>query len=125
MLTDKIKAAISAKTPFRADRLNTVPIVIALLINIIHWLVILINIRPSSQKILLHFNVISGPDLVAQSFFVYFIPSAALVFLALNFYLARQFYGKEKLSAYFLNFFTIPIQLIFFTATIILVISNA
>jgi len=47
-----------------------------------------------------------------------------LILLIINLVIASAFYKKEKLAAYFLNIATIPVQLVFFAATIILIIIN-
>ncbi|MBI2607709.1 MAG: hypothetical protein HYW51_02705 [Candidatus Doudnabacteria bacterium] len=126
MLEDRINEAISSKKTYLSDRLSRLGLVSAAVLNIIHWLVLLINIQPSREKILLHFNVVYGADLVAASFFLYLIPAVALVFFAVNLFLGSRLYNKnEKLAAYFLSSFSVLVQVIFLIATIILININA
>lgn len=125
MLQDKINEVISSNKTYLNDPVNLITITFALLLNIIHWVVLLINIQPTNQKVLLHYNVIYGADLVAQSFFLYLIPGTALVFFLVNFFVSRKMYKKEKLASYFINYFSILIQAIFIVATLILISINA
>ncbi|MDP4001104.1 MAG: hypothetical protein Q8P83_02600 [bacterium] len=125
MLQDKINEVISSNKTYLNDRVNLITSTFALLINIIHWVVLLINIQPTNQKVLLHYNVIYGADLVAQSFFLYLIPGTALVFFLVNFIVSRKMYKKERLASYFINYFSILIQTIFIAATLILININA
>ena len=111
-------------TGFIQDPLNSISLGVSAVLNIIHWIILSSNILPGKTGILLHYNVIYGPDLIERSLYIYFIPVLALVLLLLNMFIASKFYKKEKLAAYFLNIASIPVQLIFLTASIVLVIAN-
>jgi hypothetical protein len=110
---------------FLQDPLNSVSLGVSAVLNIIHWIILSSNIRAGRSNILLHYNVVYGPDLIEKSLYIYLIPLLALVLLVVNMALANKFYKKEKLAAYFLNIATIPVQLIFLTASIVLIIANA
>jgi len=105
--------------------MNSYSLGIAGLLNIIHWVVLYIKIRPGKNNILLHYNVVYGPDLVEKSFYLYWIPLLALILLAVNILVAANFYKKEKLASYFLNIASIAVQVVFFVATVILIVVNA
>ena len=124
MFVTKLQEALASKRPFFADPLNFVSIGLAALLNIIHWLILFIKIRPGSARILLHYNVVYGPDLVDKSTFVYLIPLVALIFFILNLYTSAVFYKKEKLAAYFINIASVAVQLIFLVASLVLIVSN-
>ena len=124
MFVAKLNEVLASKRSFLADRLNYSSLGIAGLLNIIHWLGLYSKIKPSQTKLLLHYNVVYGPDLVEKSLYIYWIPLLALILLLINFFVSGVFYKQEKLASYFLNISSIAIQLIFFTASIVLIVAN-
>lgn len=124
MFLSKLNEVLTSKQSFISDRLNQAGIGLALLINIIHWAILLIKISPFNGNILLHYNVVSGADFVDKSTYIYAIPGIALAILAVNFLLTFYFYKKEKLAAYFTAFAMIPVQIIFLVASIVLIVIN-
>lgn len=125
MFVAKLNEVLSSKKSFIADPLNYGSLGAAGLLNIIHWLILFSKIRPSKTQILLHYNVVYGPDLVSKSLYIYWIPLLALILLLVNVSVASVFYKKEKLAAYFLNISSIVVQLIFLVASIVLIVANA
>src|SRR3989338_6835129 len=123
MFIAKLNEVLASKRSFIADPLNTVSIGITAALNIIHWLILYIKIKPGDANILLHYNVIYGRDLIGKSSYIYLIPATALLFLIVNILIAGKFYKSEKLAAYFLNFASIAVQLIFLAATLVLIIA--
>ncbi|MGE5392652.1 MAG: hypothetical protein ACM3NH_02815 [Candidatus Saccharibacteria bacterium] len=83
-----------------------------------------IKIRPGEVSLLLHYNVVYGPDLVDKGYYVYFIPAIALGALAVNSGLAVFFYSREKLAARFLSILSVVVQLIFIAASAALIVVN-
>ncbi len=124
MFVAKLNEVLASKKSFISDPINSRSLVGAGLLNIIHWILLLIKIKPSSTNILLHYNVVYGSDLISKSWYVYWIPLLALILLLLNFFVSSLFYKKEKLASYFLSMATIAVQLIFLSASIILIIAN-
>lgn len=124
MFLTKLNEVLASKKTFISDRANLLSLSVGLLINIIHWVILYIKIRPGSHSILLHYNVIYGPDLVDKSIYAYFIPGIALGILLFNILVSINFYKREKLASYFLNAAGIPVQLIFFAATLVLINAN-
>ncbi|OGE74166.1 MAG: hypothetical protein A3I07_01550 [Candidatus Doudnabacteria bacterium RIFCSPLOWO2_02_FULL_42_9] len=124
MFSTKLHEALASKKPFISDRMNSVGISVAFLINIIHWITLYIKIKPTEEQLLLHYNVILGADFIGRSLYLYWIPLLALVLLFVNLILAIRFYRKEKLASYFISFSSIPVQLVFFAATIVLIFVN-
>jgi len=124
MFLTKLNEVLSSEKSFISDRLNFASLGVALLINIIHWVSLYIKIKPSNQNILIHYNIIYGPDFVEKASYVYFIPGLALVIFLANSFISAVFYKKEKLPAYFLNFATIAVQVIFLAATITIILIN-
>ncbi|MBI4363350.1 MAG: hypothetical protein HY545_00695 [Candidatus Doudnabacteria bacterium] len=124
MFLEQLNQLLASRKSFISDRLNVLGFGFSLLINIIHWLILLIKIKPGSENILLHYNVVYGPDFVERASFIYIIPLIALVFLIINLILSNFYYDKEKTASVFLTFATIAVQLVFLAASIILVIAN-
>lgn len=124
MFITKLNEVLSSKKSFVADPLNSVSLGICLLINIIHWVILYIKIKPGNRYILLHYNVVYGSDLVGKSTYIYLIPFVALILLLINALVASFFYKKEKLASYFLNIASVAIQLIFLAASLVLIIAN-
>lgn len=109
---------------FLMDRMNLNSLLIGFLINIIHWGLLYIKIKPNQTNILLHYNVVYGSDVVAKSLYIYWIPLLALILFLINLTVAKIYFKKEKLVAYFINFASIPVQIIFFVASIVLILAN-
>lgn len=124
MFVTKLQEALSSRRTFIADRLNFVGLALSLLINIIHWLILYIKIKPTNTRILLHYNVLIGSDIVSAAKYIYLLPILALFFLILNTIVAAVFYKKEKLPSYFLNLSSIVVQIIFLIASMVLVVAN-
>ncbi|MBI2355680.1 MAG: hypothetical protein HYV13_00555 [Candidatus Doudnabacteria bacterium] len=124
MLLDKLNQLLASKRPFISEPFNLVPIALALLFNIIHWVILASKVKISSSSIVLHYNVIYGADLIDKAYAIYIIPAAALLILIINFLLANYFFKREKLAAFFINFSTVIVQLIFLIASINLIRIN-
>jgi hypothetical protein len=85
---------------------------------------IYIKIKPGSENILLHYNVIYGTDLVDKGIYAYIIPGLALLFLLINATVSFFIFQKEKLASYFLGMANVPVQVIFLAAALTLVLAN-
>ena len=114
-----------ASDSFFLDRLNFNSLMFAAVLNIIHWLILYIKIKPDQTNILLHYNVVYGSDVVAKSLYIYWIPLLALILFVINFIFAKVYYKKEKLIAYFINISQIVVQLIFLVASLVLIVANS
>ena len=124
MFLNKLNEVLASKRSFISDRLNLGLNAAALLINIIHWIVLFLKIKPTEPSIVLHYNVIYGADLVDRAAFIYMIPASALLILILNYLVANFLSRREKLTGYFLGFASIAIQVVFLLATFSLIIVN-
>ena len=124
VLRGKLNEVLSSKKSFISDKFNLLPLSLSLLINIIHWVMLLIKIKPSASSIVLHYNVVYGVDLVDKASFIYTIPATALAIFLLNLAVSNYLYRREKLAAYFLNLSGIMVQIIFLVATLSLIVIN-
>jgi len=120
----KLNEVLASKKSFVSDRINFGSLGIAALLNIIHWLILYSKIKPTQSNLLLHYNVIFGADMIGKSIYLYWIPLLALIVLIFNISLSVNFYKKEKLASYFINVASVPVQIVFLVATIVLILIN-
>ncbi|HEX9503180.1 MAG TPA: hypothetical protein VF974_02555 [Patescibacteria group bacterium] len=125
MFLTKLKEVLASKRSFVSDRITVLSLGISGLLNIIHWVILYIKIKPSETRLLLHYNVVYGPDFVGSSLYIYWIPLLALILLVVNSIAAAGFYNREKLAAHFISLASIAVQIVFLIATINLIIANA
>lgn len=126
MFLEQLNQLVSSKKSFYSDKLNLISLLIAIAVNIIHWLILLFKIKAGSNvDILIHYNVIYGADFVQKAKFAYLIPLVALIFLVGNSLLSNFYFSKERSASYFLNFSTIAVQVVFLIASIVLVLANS
>ncbi|MBX4186835.1 MAG: hypothetical protein KW802_01065 [Candidatus Doudnabacteria bacterium] len=125
MFLTKLKEVLASKRSFVSDRINVLNFGLSGLLNIIHWVILYIKIKPSHDNVLLHYNVVYGADFIERSLYLYWIPLLALVLLIINGIMAASFYKKEKLASYFLAIASIAVQIVFLVATINLILINA
>ncbi len=95
-------------------------VALALLVNIITWLIIYTQIRPSSEVVPLHYGIFYGTDLIGKGYYIYLIPLAGLAILALNHYFYRKILVKEPLAAKSLIVIALVVQLLILLAVIFL-----
>jgi len=98
---------------------------LAILLNIIHWAILYIKIKPDSTDRVLQYNIIYGAEIVGKSWYIFFIPLLALVIIGVNLILGSVFYNKEKLATHFLAIATVVVQIIFLVASLVLININA
>jgi len=124
MLRDKLNEVIASRKQFSEDSSNRWGFSIALIINIIQWVILYFKLGVTSSALLLNYNVIYGSKLVGPGFYVYWLPAIALAFLVFNVAVASSFYKREKLPAYFLAYASIAVQLVFLVGVIVLATTN-
>lgn len=84
----------------------------ALFLNLANWTLLVIFIRPVDFSIILHYNVYFGVDLIGDWWQPYVLPFMGIVFLAVNFILAYEFYKqKERIASYILLLASLMIQM--------------
>ncbi len=125
MLREKLNQVLASRKPFASDSMNRAGFALALLVNIIHWLALYFKLNSGGANILLHYNVVYGPESIGPAVYAYNLPAVGLLLLVINLLVASSFYKKEKLPAYFLGFATLAIQLIFLAAGLVLIVINA
>ncbi len=86
--------------------------VLALVLNIISWLVIATQIKPNAEVIPLHYNIFYGPDLVGKGYYAYIIPSVGLLVLLVNFGLYKYAIKKEPFAAKVIVSISLVVQIL-------------
>lgn len=74
----------------------------SLLLIIILVLTIFFNLRPTSEPMALHYNVLVGVDLVKKGLNIYQLPLIAVIVLVYNLILAKKLYDFESYASYIL-----------------------
>jgi hypothetical protein len=100
------------------------PLLAALLVNIIQWVVIIIKTRLEVQPIPLHFNSSYGIELVGPAFWLLELPVVGLLLMALNTVLAKRLYGARPFLAILLNYGSLLIQLSLLLVLVIIIFLN-
>lgn len=106
------------------DRLIFVSLLAAAVSNIILWVALGGKFGWSVEKIPLHFNVIYGIDLVAESRLLYVMPLIGAFLLGLNAGLASFLYPQNKLQSYFLCFAALLLQIVLLLGVFVIIVLN-
>lgn len=97
----------------------------AFFLNVAIWILLAIFIRPVDFKIIFHYNVYFGVDLIGDWWQPYILPAMGLVFLVVNLGLAFRFYQqRERIAAYILLLASLMIQVGLLIASAAIVVIN-
>lgn len=94
------------------------------LINLATWLILLINIKPQSNVIVLHYTVYFGVDLVGGWLEALLIPAFGLVIWLTNTMIAAFFAERYRVASYFFLILTPAMELLLLMAAIFVVVAN-
>jgi len=106
------------------DRVVKINFFLSLFINISLWLLVLWQTKNFDELIPLLYNIYFGIDLLGFWYQIYLLPGLGLLFFLVNFALAGILYSKEKIISYFLVGGSTFSQIIFFLATIFIILIN-
>lgn len=106
-------------------RLVLVSHAVAILLNIILWIILFIKFGVSTRPLPLHFNIVYGIDFVGKAYHVYEIPAAGLLILIINLIFEKIFFRVETIFGYFFLFAAAGIQLFLLIAALALIVFNA
>ena len=107
-----------SRSVFLSDKIVWGNILTAAFLFIILLLVILFKLKPSSEQIALHYNVLVGVDIVGPGWRVYELPILPLVFSLYNLALARSFHKIEPMASYILLIGATLVWLVFLATAI-------
>jgi TctA family transporter len=78
-------------------------------------------IRPTSEQMFLHYNIIFGIDLIGEWWKLYLMPAAMLVVIILNFIISYFYYRHNRFISRYVAFSTAFIGLMFTIASNLIV----
>lgn len=108
----RFKKKLSPTEGLLSDRSSQILLVVGLLFNISAWIYLLINIKPQTNPIFLHYNIYFGVDLIGDWYRIYQIPLIGIIIYFVNLYLSYILYKKGKVISRFLIGVTVFIQVI-------------
>jgi len=98
---------------------------VSLALNAVSWLVLLFLVSPTRDRVILHYNVYLGVDIVGAPYQVYWVPAVGLLFWSVNFGLAHFLYKhRERIAAYALLLVNVMLQFGIIIASISLALVN-
>lgn len=106
------------------DKVIKINLFLSLFVNVGLWLLVIWQTKNLGELISLHYNIYFGIDLLGFWYQIYLLPGLGLLFFLINFVLAGLFYSKEKIISYFLIGGSTFSQIIFFLATIFIILIN-
>lgn len=118
-------------TPARKNKIILISTAIAVVLNIIIWLVIYLRLRPlvinlaeEQSFIPLHYNIYLGVDSFGKWTKTFMIPGLGLLFLIINTIFALTIYSRKEILSYFLVVVSSLVQLLLLISTILVVLIN-
>ncbi len=94
------------------------------LLNLATWLWLAIQIKPQSDPIFLHYNILFGVDEIGPWSHIFFLPLGGLVILVANGVIGWLLFGDDKYKAHFLGIMAVIIQIFILIAAALLVALN-
>jgi len=96
-----------------------------LALNVINWLLAYyVNKNVSQSLVVLHYDVNMGVNLIGNVTAIYVIPALGLAFIAINFLLLLNIYGKSKFLIHLLLGSSLLISLFLIASTISIYLIN-
>ena len=101
-----------------------VNLVLAVLINLGTWSILLTNITPGPDLIVLHYTMYFGVDLLGRWSESLFIPAFGSLLIIVNTLFARYFINRTHVVSYFFLVLTPIYELLLFFAAMFLIVAN-
>lgn len=97
----------------------------SLVLNAVSWGVLFFFVSMTRERIILHYNVYLGVDIIGSPYLVYWVPAVGLLFLAVNLLLAWDLYLKrERIISYALLLASVMLEFGTIIASISLALVN-
>ena len=109
---------------FIKDKLVWINFIIALLFNVAMWVMIYLKVAPTDQTVVLHYNILSGIDLLGQWYQIYTLPLIGIVLLVFNYVVAYRIYSRQVTFSYFLTIASSLEQIILLISTFFVILVN-
>lgn len=113
----------SIKTYFRYLP-NTIVLFLSLLVNFLIWFWIIWQIRPQTEPIFLHYNILFGIDYLDVWWKIYYLPIAGLIMFMLNLLLSWFIFTRDKFISLLLNFTSLVCQVFLFIGALLIILLN-
>jgi len=97
---------------------------ISLLLNIFTWIWLLIEIRPQTEPVFLHYNILFGVDFVGEWWQALYLPISGLAIIVVNAAMGWLLFSRDKFLAQILNGISLFCQLFLLFAAALLVFLN-
>jgi len=119
------------RTPARKNKIILISTAIAVVLNIIIWLIIYLRLRPlvinlpeEQSFIPLHYNIYLGVDSFGKWTRTFMLPGLGLFFLLINTLTALTIYNRKEILSYFLVITSTFVQVLLLIATLLIVLIN-
>jgi len=119
-----IKSTYPIKLYFK-NHFNFIASVLSILLNLITWVWLAAQIRPQTELIFLHYNILFGVDYVGEWYKVYYVPLTGWLIIIFNFLLGWFFFSRDKFIAILLNIVNVLAQIFLALTAAILVFLNS
>lgn len=110
--------------PGRRNKIFLLNLGLVFIVNLIMWLLLIVNFWQRSDYIILGYNIYFGISDLGVWYEIYLLPLVGLIIAVINFLLALYFYLPARVLSYFLAFTASIINFILFVASLLLVYSN-
>lgn len=118
--------ADSVVAPRSSIRLRSIslPIILSLLVNLFAWLLVLANVKPREEAVVLHYTTTFGIDRIGPWYLLAALPFAGAFVTVVNTWIAVRAARNDRQLAYLLLGAAIFIQCILLGAMILLTLEN-
>jgi len=96
---------------------------IALLTNILLWLWLIVYIQPSTDNLVLHYNIYFGIDQLGSGLKLYLMPLFGLIILAINLLFVLSDQADKRLANYS-SWVSLIVQVLLIISLLLLVINH-
>lgn len=103
---------------------NLIMLPLAFLLNLATWFWLLLQIKPQTDPIFLHYNILFGVDYIGEWWKVLYLPIAGLFIFLVNGILGWVLFSKDKFATQLLNFMSVLCQVFILIAAALLVFLN-
>lgn len=86
------------------DRWVWIPALFLLFFQLFMWIYAVVYVRPTTDQIFLHYNVVFGVDLIGDWWKILVAPLGGFVIFLVNFTLSWYCFSEDKILARFLTF---------------------
>lgn len=94
------------------------------LFNLINWAILLLNVKPQSDLIVLHYTLYFGVDLVGKWTESFLIPAVGLLLIGVNTIFAHYLMERSRVASYFFLVLLPVLEVTLLFASIFLIIAN-